>query len=244
MITGLPPTPTETNRFLTDLRPAAWERAVDRLLASPRYGERWAGHWLDVVRFAETTGYETNSQIANAWPYRDYVIRALNEDRPYNRFVFDQLAGDTIGEDTATGFLVSGPRDTVKSPDERLTRQQRQNELDEVISATGSVFLGLTIGCARCHSHKFDPIPQKDYYAVQAVFSGLRYGNRRIRGEENDRWQSQLPELQKQLGTIASRLKARKADHHLREPIDFRETTENLRRGHHPHAAVGDPCHQ
>ena len=228
VITGLPPTPAETDRFLSDLRPAAWERAVDRLLTSPRYGERWAGHWLDVVRFAETTGYETNTQIADAWPYRDYVIRALNEDRPYNRFVFDQLAGDTIGEDTATGFLVSGPRDTVKSPDERLTRQQRQNELDEVISATGSVFLGLTIGCARCHSHKFDPIPQKDYYAVQAVFSGLRYGNRRIRGEKNDRWQSRLPELRKQLDTIASRLKAQKTDHHLREPIDFRETTETF----------------
>ncbi len=228
VITGLPPTPAETEHFLADSRPGAWERTVDRLLASPRYGERWAGHWLDLVRFAETTGYETNSRIPDAWHFRDYVIRALNEDRPYNRFVFDQIAGDTTGQDTATGFLVCGPRDTVKSPDIRLTRQQRQNELDEVISATGSVFLGLTIGCARCHSHKFDPIPQKDYYAVQAVFSGLRYGNRRIRGEENDRWQSRLPKLRKQLDKIAGQLEARKKTHRLRDPVDFDETTETF----------------
>jgi len=228
VIIGLPPTPQQARIFQDDRQPGAWERAVDRLLANPHYGERWAAHWLDVVRFAETTGYETNSRIGNAWYYRDYVIGALNDDRPYNRFVFDQLAGDTSGQDAATGFLVAGPRDTVKSPDERLTRQQRQDELDEVITATGSVFLGLTIGCARCHSHKFDPIPQADYYAVQAVFSGLRYGDRRIRGEENDRWQARLPEARERLKQLAARREAMRKELRLREAVGFRETTETF----------------
>ena len=228
VIIGLPPTPQQARIFQDDRQPGAWERAVDRLLANPHYGERWAGHWLDVVRFAETTGYETNTRIGNAWYYRDYVIRALNDDRPYDRFVFDQLAGDTSGQDAATGFLVAGPRDTVKSPDERLTRQQRQDELDEVITATGSVFLGLTIGCARCHSHKFDPIPQADYYAVQAVFSGLRYGDRRIRGEENDRWQARLPAVRNKLKELEARREALRKELRLREAVDFRETTETF----------------
>ncbi len=228
VITGLPPTPEQVRHFQADHEPGAWLRAVDRVLASPHYGERWAGHWLDMVRFAETTGYETNSRIGNAWYYRDYVIEALNDDRPYNRFVFDQLAGDTTGQDAATGFLVAGPRDTVKSPDERLTRQQRQDELDEVITATGSVFLGLTIGCARCHSHKFDPIPQADYYAVQAVFSGLRYGDRRIRGEENDRWQTRLPQARERLKELEARREAMRKELRLRKAVDFRETTETF----------------
>ena len=228
VLTGLPPSPLEAQHFQADLEPGAWERAVDRLLASPRYGERWASHWLDLVRFAETTGYETNSRIGNAWYYRDYVIQAFNDDRPYDRFVFDQLAGDTTRHDAATGFLVAGPRDTVKSPDERLTRQQRQDELDEVISATGSVFLGLTIGCARCHSHKFDPIPQQDYYAVQAVFAGLRYGDRRIHGNQNDRWQARLPAIQNRLREIGTLREELRKTFRLRKAVDFRQTTESF----------------
>ncbi len=228
VVTGLPPSPGEIQTFLEDRQPGAWRRVIDRLLKSPRYGERWAGHWLDLVRFAETTGYETNARIPNAWYYRDYVIRALNEDRPYDRFVFEQIAGDTSGEDAATGFLVAGPRDTVKSPDLKLTRQQRQDELDEIITATGSVFLGLTIGCARCHSHKFDPIPQRDYYSVQAIFSGVRYGDRRIRGEENDRWQAQLPQARVQLDRLKRQRDALRQQHRLRPAIDLQETTENF----------------
>ena len=228
VITGLPPRPVETSRLLTDTQPGAWERAVDRLLSSPRYGERWAGHWLDVVRFAETTGYESNTKIANAWYYRDYVIRALNDDTPYTQFVFEQLAGDTVNADAATGFLVAGPRDTVDSPDERLTRQQRQDKLDEIITATGSTFLGLTVGCARCHSHKFDPIPQRDYYALQAVFAGVRYGNRRLRGLEDDRWQAQLPAARKTLTGLSRQRDTRQRVLHLRPAIDTRETTETF----------------
>src|SRR5437016_1318517 len=116
-LTGLPPTPEEVDAFVSDRSPDAYERVVDRLLASPRFGERWARHWLDVVRFAESNGFEMNQPRPNAWPYRDYVIRAFNEDRPYDRFVREQLAGDALGADEATGFLVAGAWDQVKSPD-------------------------------------------------------------------------------------------------------------------------------
>src|SRR5262249_30576730 len=151
---------------------------IERLLTSPHYGERWARHWLDVVRFAESAGFEMNLERPNAWPYRDYVIRAFNEDKPYDRFVREQLAGDALGVDEATGFLVGGPNDAVKSPDVNLTAQQRMDELHDMVATTGSAFLGLTIGCARCHNHKFDPIPQTDYYAMQALFAGVQHGER------------------------------------------------------------------
>jgi hypothetical protein len=128
-VTGLPPSPEDVDAFIADAQPDAVERLADRLLASPAYGERWARHWLDVVGFAETNGFETNTPRDNAWPYRDYVIRALNDDIPYPAFILDQLAGDARGEDAATGFLVAGPYDTVKSPDPKLTAEQRANEL-------------------------------------------------------------------------------------------------------------------
>src|SRR5206468_8858077 len=156
--------------------PTAYENLVERFLGTPHYGERWARHWLDVVRFAESAGFETNLHRPNAWPYRDYVIRALNEDKPYDRFVAEQLAGDALGADAATGFLVAGADDKVKSPDVVLTLQQRADELHDIVGTTGSTFLGLTIGCARCHNHKFDPIAQTDYYALTAVFSGVKHG--------------------------------------------------------------------
>jgi mono/diheme cytochrome c family protein len=175
---GLPPTPEETSAFLADKSSNAYERLVERSLASPRYGERWARHWLDVVRFAETTGFEVNTPRNNAWPYRDYVIRAFNDDKPYDQFIREQLAGDLFGADAATGFLVGGANDQVKSPDVVLTSQQRADELHDMVATTGSTFLGLTIGCARCHNHKFDPIPQTDYYAVKAVFAGVQHGER------------------------------------------------------------------
>jgi hypothetical protein len=174
---GLPPTPEEVVAFVADRRPDAYERLVDRYLASPHFGERVARHWLDVVRFAETTGFETNAARPNAWPYRDYVIRAFNDDRPYTRFVREQLAGDQLGEDAATGFLVAGAYDQVKG-DPALNAQQRADELHDMIAVTGSAFLGLTTGCARCHEHKFDPIPQRDYYALKAVFAGVQHAER------------------------------------------------------------------
>jgi hypothetical protein len=180
---GLPPTPEEVEAFLNDRRPDAYERVVERLLASPHFGERWARHWLDVVRFAESDGFETNLHRPNAWSYRDYVIAAFNADKPFDRFVQEQLAGDALGADAATGFLVGGPCDKVKSPDVVLTRQQRSDELHDMVSTTGSAFLGLTVGCARCHNHKFDPVSQKDYYGLSAAFAGVQHGERAVAGD-------------------------------------------------------------
>ena len=177
---GLPPTPAEVDKFVRDERPNAYAELVEQVLASPRYGERWARHWLDVVRFAESHGFETNRVRQNAWPYRDYVIQSFNEDRPYNQFVKEQIAGDALGADVATGFLVAGPTDLVKSPDINLTLMQRQDELADLINTTGTAFLGLTLGCARCHDHKFDPISQRDYYGLQAIFAGVQFGSRTL----------------------------------------------------------------
>ena len=145
---GLPPTPEEIDAFAADAAPGAVERLVDRLLASPRYGERWARHWLDVVRFAETSGFETNVERLTAYPYRDYVIDAFNFDKPYDRFATEQLAGDAYGADAATGFLVGGANDRVKSPDVALTLMQRQDELADMLNTAGTTFVGLTLGCA------------------------------------------------------------------------------------------------
>ena len=216
---GLPPTPERVDAFVRDLSPEAYPRLVDELLASPRYGERWAQHWLDLVRFAESTGYEVNGRLTNAYHYRDYVIRALNEDRPYDRFVFEQIAGDSVGEDAATGFLIAGPYDSVSSPEERLAATQRQDRLDEMVKATGAVFLGLTIACGRCHDHKFDPISQKDYYAVQAVFAGTDYGDRRLRGAENDRWQARLPDMERRLEAAELGLEQKRVERQLRSAL-------------------------
>jgi mono/diheme cytochrome c family protein len=199
---GLPPSPEAVRAFQNDTRRDAYEKLVDQLLASPHYGERWARHWLDVVRFAETHGFEMNNPRPNAWPYRDYVIRAFNDDKPYNQFVMEQLAGDALGADAATGFIVAGSWDQVKSPDVVLTRNQRANELHDMVSTTGSAFLGLTVGCARCHSHKFDPIPQTDYYAMVACFAGVQHGERKItppdaeaREKEKARREARLAEI-------------------------------------------------
>ena len=199
---GLPPTPEEVDQFVADPRRDAYERLVDRLLASPHYGERWARHWLDVVRFAETSGFETNIPRPNAWPYRDYVIRALNEDRPYTQFVLEQLAGDALGEDSATGFIVGGAWDQVKSPDINLTLQQRNDELHDMVATTASTFLGLTVGCARCHNHKFDPISQTDYYSMQAIFAGVQHGERVIKTADDEAREKEAAKLEKFLAGL------------------------------------------
>jgi len=178
---GLPPTPEEIDHFVHDKDPQAYSRLVDEVLGSPRYGERWARHWLDVIRFADTDGFETNVERSGSYHYRDYLIRALNADRPWDRMIVEQLAGDAVGEDAATGFIVGGAADRVKSPNELLTRTQRQDELADMIGTTGTSLLGLTVGCARCHDHKFDPIPQRDYYSLQAVFAGVLHEERPLR---------------------------------------------------------------
>ena len=135
---------------------------------------------MDVVRYADSAGFETNHERPNAYHYRDYVIRAFNEDKPYDQFVFEQIAGDTVDAHAATGFLVAGPSDRVKGKDPLLNKQQRANELADMVGVTSSAFLGLTVACARCHDHKFDPISQEDFYAMQAVLEGVRHGERSI----------------------------------------------------------------
>lgn len=199
---GLPPTVEET-QAAGSTKYEAW---VEQYLASPDFGERWARHWLDVVRFAESAGFETNLARPNAWPYRDYVIDAFNSDKPYDRFVLEQLAGDQLGVDPATGFLVAGPWDRVKSPDPVLTAQQRADELHDMVGTTGSVFLGLTVGCARCHNHKFDPVSQVDYYAVKAVFAGVQHGERPWRKDADPKNAEQVTALRAQLADIEKQL--------------------------------------
>lgn len=204
-LTGLPPTTAEINDFIHDHHPLAYERVVERLLASPRYGERAAQHWFDVVRYADTHGFEVNTERPNAWPYRDYVIEALNQDTPYDRFVQQQLIGDTNGFDAATGFLITA---SVLLPgqigqDEPSKRLARQDALDEIVVNIGQTFLGLTVGCARCHNHKFDPISQVDYFAMQAFVAGVEYEDRLIRDAEADK---QTAALQDKLAAVGRRL--------------------------------------
>ncbi|HIE96271.1 MAG TPA: DUF1553 domain-containing protein [Fuerstia sp.] len=217
---GLPPTPqqiaewtqriSESRRTTEQANAAAGQgRAlIDELLDSPRYGERWAQHWLDIVRYADTHGFEVNTPRPNAWPYRDYVIEAFNEDKPYDRFVLEQLAGDSVGEDAATGFMVAAaallPGQIGK--DEESKRLARQDELDEIIVGTTATFLGMTVGCARCHDHKFDPISQTDYYAMQAFFAGVDYGDREVRGDEYQLRMARANKLQPQIAAVRSRL--------------------------------------
>ena len=186
-LTGLPPTPEEVETFVADGSQQAMESLVERLLASPRHGERWAQHWLDVIRYADTRGYEFNTLREHAWPYRDWVIDALNRDLPYDRFLFEQFAGDTVGVDPATGFLVTAPLPTPPEVGEEpaAIRQARLNSLDEVVQNVGAAVLGLTVGCARCHNHKFDPISSRDYYRLIAVFAGVRYDDRPWRRDDN-----------------------------------------------------------
>jgi len=191
-LTGLPPTPEQVEAFVNDPDPKAYEKLVDRLLDSPHYGERWGRHWLDVVRFGESRGFERNAIIDNAWPFRDYVIESINEDKPFDRFIREHLAGDVIGEgnpdvEIGSAFLVAGPYDDVGNQDPEQAAQIRANTLDEIISATGEAFLGMTLGCARCHDHKFDPIEQRDYYGLYATFAGVRHGQRVLATPEEKR---------------------------------------------------------
>jgi hypothetical protein len=174
-LTGLPPTPEEVEAFENDPSPTALPRRIDDLLARPSHGERWARHWLDVVRFAETNGYERDAVKPHAWRYRDYVIRAFNDDKPFDRFLIEQLAGDELPDRSAetmiaTGFLRVGPWDDEPAD----PKQDRFDQLDDIVRTTSEVFMGLTLGCARCHDHKYEPFTQADYYRMVAVFDPLR----------------------------------------------------------------------
>jgi len=182
-LTGLPPTPEEVSAFERDQSPSAYEGLIDRLLASPRYGEHWGRHWLDVVRFGESNGFERNVVINNLWPFRDYIIKSFNSDKPFDQMVIEHLAGDVIGKgdlsvEVGTAFLVCGPYDNVGNQDPVQAAQIRANTIDDMIRTTGEAFLGLTVGCSRCHNHKFDPVKQQDYYSLYATFSGVFHGSR------------------------------------------------------------------
>ena len=173
-LTGLPPTPAEVTAFVADRSPKAYEKLVDKLLASPQYGERWGQHWLDVARFAETDGFEYDTHRNGAWRYRDYIIRSFNNDKPYDRFIMEQLAGDEIAPNdeearVAAGFQRLGP--LRKNAGNQEVASSRNEVLTEMTNVVGAALLGVTLGCARCHDHKFDPIRHKDYYRIQAYFA-------------------------------------------------------------------------
>jgi cytochrome c553 len=197
-LTGLPPTPEEIDAFVADADPTAYEKLVDRLLASPRYGERWARHWLDVVHYGDTHGYDKDKPRPNAWPYRDYVIRSLNADKPYARFIEEQIAGDVLFPDTidgqeAIGFIAAGPWDLIGHREVPETKTDgkiaRHLDRDDMVANTIGTFTSVTIHCAQCHNHKFDPITQDDYYSLQAVFAAI---------DRDDRKYSTDPELMRQ----------------------------------------------
>ncbi|MBB6049270.1 PSD1 and planctomycete cytochrome C domain-containing protein [Armatimonas rosea] len=205
-LVGLPPTPQETEAFLSDTAPDAYEKLVDRLLADPRYGERWGRHWLDLVRYAETHGFEADNIRSRAWRYRDYVIRSFNADKPYDQFLSEQLAGDLLPNRTAdsliaTGFARLGSWDELsRDPDGRW-----QDYLNDATDTVGSVMLGMTVGCARCHDHKYDKITARDYYKLQAFFANTRWSDERLPGEVDS------PELVARRNEIQEQLKAKRA---------------------------------
>ena len=183
LLTGMIPTPEKVKDFEADFvvdRDEAYAALVDELMASPHFGERWAQHWLDVIRWAETNGSEANLYRKNAWIYRDYVVRAFNEDIPYDQFIKEQLAGDQFGVGEATGFLVAGPHVPAATVgrEPSAIRQARADRIDEIMSTVGASMMGVTVSCARCHNHKFDPISITDYYAMSAVFQGVEFGGR------------------------------------------------------------------
>jgi cytochrome c553 len=192
---GLPPTPEEIDAFLADMSDGAFSKVIDRLLKSPRYGERWGRHWLDLASYADSHGFELDYPRPHAWRYRDYVIQAFNDDKPYDRFLHEQIAGDVLAPDDpnaviATGFLAAGPWDysgyVTAIQGTAAARMTRSLDLDNMLTTVMTTTVALTVGCARCHDHKFDPIPQKDYYSLQAVFAGVRRGERICRGRATE----------------------------------------------------------
>jgi hypothetical protein len=218
---GLPPSPEEVEAFQADDSSAAYEHVVDRLLASPHYGEQWARHWLDLVRYGESNSFERDGAKPNVWRYRDYVIRAFNEDKPYDQFIREQLAGDELEKVTTDGLIATGYYRLGQWDDEPVDPVQAYyDELDDILATTGQVFLGLTVNCARCHDHKIDPFPQKDYYRLLAFFHGIQpYGVRSpesvakaslrpiASAREQERQREEIAVHQKQLSAVQRQLK-------------------------------------
>ena len=211
-LVGLPPSPEQIAAFAAEPSESGYREIVDQLLASPAYGERWGRHWLDVVRYGESDGFERNFQREHAWPYRDWVIQALNDDLPYDEFVRRQLIGDLLADApgmdartgaAAVGFWVAGVHNTVVGGSTRMKLLARQDELEEVLGTVGQTFVGLTFNCARCHDHKFDPISQREYYQLTSAISGLGHGEKTITLPDE---QAKLAELDKKLTTLREML--------------------------------------
>ena len=213
---GLPPSPAEIEDFVNDERPDAYPRLVDRLLSSPLYGERWAQHWLDVVRYAETEGYEYDRHIPDAWRYRDYVVDSLNTDKPYDRFLTEQIAGDELEPADPTCLVASifhrlGPvRRNAGNPEIALSRNEILTERTDIVGAT---FLGLTVGCARCHNHKLEPILQKDYYRLQAYFAATEEHNLILASiDEQQSWETTTKQTKEEIATLRKQVSQATAD--------------------------------
>jgi hypothetical protein len=239
---GLPPTPAEAEEFLRDNAPDAWEKLIDRLLASPRYGERWGRHWLDAARYADSQGFEHNFDRPNAWRYRDYVIRAFNDDKPYSDFIREQIAGDELRNVTndsliATGFLAMYPKVGFREKD---NPEFRYEYLDDDIATIGRGILGLTIQCARCHNHKFDPIRQADYYRLEAALNGFVEVDHPLTSKEvAAEWQKNNDAVNAKVATLKAEL--RDLDQPYRDrilPDKYRLFPQNIR------DAIGTPENQ
>ncbi|MBC7816857.1 MAG: DUF1549 domain-containing protein, partial [Planctomycetaceae bacterium] len=219
---GLPPTPAEIARFEKDDSPEAYDNLVKRLLDSPHFGERWARHWLDIIRFGESQGFERDKLRTNSWRFRNWVVSAFNRDLPYDEFVRLQLAGDVLRPDDpeaviATGLLVAGAYDEVGQSQQSAAMRAvvRQDEMEDYVSTIGETFLGLTVHCARCHDHKFDPIPARDYYRLSAVLAGVRHGERDVPAGDDDWRASQqkiVADLNRELNALTARLTEIEAD--------------------------------
>jgi len=211
---GLPPSMTDIDEFVNDSSPDAVEQLVDRMLASPRYGERCARHWLDIAHYADTHGFERDQRRDNAWHYRDWVIQALNTDMPYDQFLRDQIAGDVLRPDdpnaiAATGFLAAGPWDFVgqaETPSPVLKRLARADDLDDMVTQVMTASCGITINCARCHDHKLDPISQREYYSLWSVFAGVKRGDRILSPLEQQQVIDRRQQLEQQLNKAKSEL--------------------------------------
>ena len=212
-LTGLPPSDGLVGKYLAGTgsfatNPELYQQLVDELLDSPHYGERFAQHWLDLVRYADTHGFEVNTERPNAWPYRDYVIEAFNHDTPFDQFIREQIAGDQLGRDAATGFLVTA---SVLLPgqigaDDASKRLARQDALDEMVNNISQTFLGLSVGCARCHDHKFDPVTAKDYYAMQSFVAGVDYDERPVYPEPSEARNLKLEAIAQKIESTQSEL--------------------------------------
>jgi hypothetical protein len=243
-LTGLPPTPAEVKAFLGDRSPRSFEKVVDRLLASPQYGEKWGRHWLDLARYAESEGFKSDETRPNAWRYRDYVIRTLNDDKPYDRFVQEQIAGDELWPDDPDALVATGfNRHYPDESNARNLKQRRQEVLNDITDTAGSVFLGVTYSCARCHDHKFDPVLQKDYYRLQAFFAASRAKDDYVlatppqqaaHAEKLAEWKEATRDIREQLDRIeAPILKAIYDENFSKYPAEIQEAVrmEPARRG-------------